>query len=167
MIYLIIILLIIVYFVGRKIDLVKRRKESEIKLKYTRDVEYIIRVIKSCVTYKQLVSLNRWWRTYLDNSGMFSKDYFRTIGDRDRIERIIQSKLHEIQNKTATKLNQEQIDILHKLVENRESYIRKGQAYFLGLNKINPKLADLICSTEDDPFYNDDRIEKFLNKIKE
>lgn len=166
MIYIIIIILLGLYTYYR-IELSKKRKESDSKLKYTRDVEYIIRVIKSCVTYKQLVSLNKWWRTYLNNSGMFTKDYFRTVEDRYRIERIIQNKLHEIQDKVASKLNQDQLDILHKSVENRESYIRKGQAYFLELNKINPTLADLICSTEDDPFYDDSRIEKFLNKISE
>ena len=51
MIYLIIILLIIGYFIWKRVDLIKKRKESDFKLKYTRDIEYIIRVIKSCVNY--------------------------------------------------------------------------------------------------------------------
>ena len=44
---------------------------------------------------------------------------------------------------------------------------RKGQAYFNYLYQLHPDVADEIRGTEYDPFYNDSRIEKFLNKISE
>ena len=44
---------------------------------------------------------------------------------------------------------------------------RKGQAYFNYLYQLHPDVADEIRETEYDPFYNDSRIEKFLNKISE
>ena len=45
--------------------------------------------------------------------------------------------------------------------------LRKGQAYFNYLYQLHPDVADEIRGTEFDPFYNDSRIEKFLNKISE
>ena len=44
---------------------------------------------------------------------------------------------------------------------------RKGQAYFNYLYQLHPDVADEIRGTEYDLFYNDSRIEKFLNKISE
>ena len=44
---------------------------------------------------------------------------------------------------------------------------RKGQAYFNYLYQLHPNVASEIRETEYDPFYNDSRIEKFLNKISE
>lgn len=44
---------------------------------------------------------------------------------------------------------------------------RKGQAYFNYLYQLHPDVAYEIRETEYDPFYNDSRIEKFLNKISE
>lgn len=178
MIYIIIIILLGLY-IWYRIELSKRRKLSEQKLKYTRDIEYIIRVIKSCINYKQLVSLNKWWHTYLDNSFMGSLDYFRLMDDRARIDKTFRDKLFEIQNKavalqrgllnqTPTKLTKQQLDNLIKKVENSERlYVRKGQMYFNELYNMNPQLADSIRSSSCDPFYDDSRIEKFLNKISE
>ena len=179
MIYLIIVLLIIGYFIWKRVDLIKKRKESDFKLKYTRDIEYIIRVIKSCVNYKQLVSLNKWWHTYLNNSNVFITDYFKSVEDRARIEREVQNKLWQIQNKAAitqrellnqtpAKLTKQQLNSLKEKVESSERmFVRKGQMYFNELYNINPQLADSIRNSSCDPFYNDSRIEKFLNKISE
>ena len=178
MIYIIIIILLGLY-IWYRIELSKRRKLSERKLKYTRDIEYIIRVIKSCTSYRQLVSLNKWWHTYLKNSHMFTIDYFKTIEDRNRIENVINNKRLEIQdkvaaiqqellNQTPTKLTKQQIDSLKEKVENSERlYVRKGQMYFNELYNMNSQLADSIRSSEYDPFYDDSRINKFLNKISE
>ena len=44
---------------------------------------------------------------------------------------------------------------------------RKGQAYFNYLYQLHPDVANEIRETEYDPFYNDSRIDKFLNKISE
>jgi hypothetical protein len=178
MIYIIIIILLGLY-IWYRIELSKRRKLSERKLKYTRDIEYIIRVIKSCTNYIQLVRLNKWWRTYLDNSFMYTMDYFRVHEDRARIEKVFRDKLFEIQSKEAavqrellnqipTKLTKQQVDNLKEKVESSERlYVRKGQMYFNELYNMNPQLADSIRSSEYDPFYDDSRIDKFLNKISE
>ncbi len=178
MIYIIIIILLGLY-IWYRIELSKRRKLSERKLKYTRDIEYIIRVIKSCVNYKQLVNLNKWWHKYLDNSFMYTMDYFRVHEDTVRIEKEFSYKLFEIQNKeaavqrellnqTPTKLTKQQVDSLKEKVENSNSaFLRKGQMYFNELYEMNPQLADSIRSSSCDPFYDDSRIDKFLNKISE
>ncbi len=178
MIYIIIIILLGLY-IWYRIELSKRRKLSELKLKYSRDIEYIIRVIKSCVNYKQLVSLNKWWHKYLDNSFMYTMDYFRIYEDRARIEKEFGNKLFEIQNKAAavqrellnqtpTKLTKQQLNSLKEKVESsKRLYVRKGQEYFNELYNMNPQLADSIRSSSCDPFYDDSRIDKFLNKISE
>ena len=44
---------------------------------------------------------------------------------------------------------------------------REGQAYFNYLYQLHPNVANEIRETEYDPFYNDSRIDKFLNKISE
>jgi hypothetical protein len=178
MIYIIIVILLVLY-IWYRIELSKRRKLSERKLKYTRDIEYIIRVIKSCNSYKQLVSLNKWWHIYLKNSHMFAVNYFKTIEDRNRIENVFNNKLIEIQNKEANvqrellnqtpiKLTKQQVDNLKEKVENsKDTFLRKGQMYFNELYNMNPQLADSIRSSSCDPFYDDSRIDKFLNKISE
>ena len=182
MIYIIIIILFSLYILYR-IKLSNKRKESEIKLKYARDVEYIIRVIKSCVNYKQLVNLNKWWHTYLNNSYIFSTDYFKVVEDRARIESIVQNKLFEIQkkdsdkqkellNQTPIKLTKQQLDSLKEKVENSELlHLRKGQMYFNELYNMNSLLANSIRGTKFDPFYADhknnpeEEINKFLDYI--
>lgn len=42
---------------------------------------------------------------------------------------------------------------------------RIGQAYFNALHRIDPKLADQIRSSDDDPFYRNDRIRRFLQRV--
>lgn len=43
--------------------------------------------------------------------------------------------------------------------------LRKGQVIFNELNAFNPQLANLIRGTSEDPFYQDNRIPDFLNKL--
>lgn len=54
-----------------------------------------------------------------------------------------------------------------KVESSERMFVRKGQMYFNELHNINPQLADSIRNSSCDPFYNDSRIEKFLNKISE
>jgi len=42
---------------------------------------------------------------------------------------------------------------------------RSGQAYMNALFKVNPKIYNDITNTEFDPFYNDDKVIKFLKKL--
>jgi hypothetical protein len=43
---------------------------------------------------------------------------------------------------------------------------RRGQAYFNALAEQQPEMADRIRGTPDDPFYDDERIEPFFNRIE-
>lgn len=44
-------------------------------------------------------------------------------------------------------------------------HMRHGQAYFNALYEVNPTIANEIRGTFIDPFYNDSRIERFMNVI--
>lgn len=44
---------------------------------------------------------------------------------------------------------------------------RLGQCAFNALMDLRPDVADAIRATEDDPFYDDERIPRFLKKVKE
>jgi hypothetical protein len=47
-----------------------------------------------------------------------------------------------------------------------KSELRRGQQMYNALYHINPKVAESVGGTELDPFYHDDRIDKFLATIK-
>jgi hypothetical protein len=44
---------------------------------------------------------------------------------------------------------------------------RWGQAAFNACYELFPDIADIIRGTECDPFYDDSRLEKFINKVNE
>lgn len=47
-----------------------------------------------------------------------------------------------------------------------ESAWRVGQAYYNVLRDTRPDLAGVVQGTEDDPFYDDRRIPKFLVRVR-
>ena len=144
-----------------------------LRLKTSCEISYIIRVLKSCENYKQLALLGKWWRNYMKLNPFYKLNKSQYFTDLGRIDAIVETKTIEfIENRKnlnkITKLSKQQIDILKAKVENEDhTHIRKGQMYFNELYKINPQLADSIRSSSFDPFYDDDKIERFLNKISE
>jgi hypothetical protein len=53
------------------------------------------------------------------------------------------------------------LSLAHDNVCNRN--IRYGQALFNATHKLYPKIANKICGTENDCFYNDDKVDRFLS----
>jgi hypothetical protein len=47
------------------------------------------------------------------------------------------------------------------------SGLRKGQAYFDVLVELEPELAERLAETDDDPFYNDEKLPDFLLRVAE
>ena len=47
----------------------------------------------------------------------------------------------------------------------KHKHLRCGQAMYNKLHELNSDIAHEINGTEDDPFYNDDNIENFINKL--
>jgi len=44
---------------------------------------------------------------------------------------------------------------------------RYGEAWYNAINWLYPDIAEQIINTEYDPYYNNDAVEKCLNKVKE
>lgn len=44
---------------------------------------------------------------------------------------------------------------------------REGQAYFNSLCEYRPDITSVICSTPRDPYFDDDRLDSFFEKVKE
>jgi hypothetical protein len=44
---------------------------------------------------------------------------------------------------------------------------RTGQAYFNALHRVDPELANLIRTTDLDPFYRNERVQSFIRKVYE
>lgn len=66
------------------------------------------------------------------------------------------------------KLNQEQFDDLTRRVASdikSEPSLRYGQSMYNNLFDINPKLAENIRNTENDPFYQDSVLPNFFKAI--
>jgi len=66
------------------------------------------------------------------------------------------------------KLNKEEWDELivntMNLWDNNKE-LRLGQSYMIELHKINPRIYNLVTSTNNDPFYDDKNISNFLKYI--
>jgi hypothetical protein len=45
------------------------------------------------------------------------------------------------------------------------SGVRKGRAYFDVLLELEPELANRLAETDDDPFYDDDKLPAFLSRV--
>jgi len=50
---------------------------------------------------------------------------------------------------------------------NRRKHLRKGQCYFNELYEVEPEIAEIIRGTENDPFYDDKKIDNFKLKMIE
>lgn len=44
---------------------------------------------------------------------------------------------------------------------------RTGQAYFNALHRVDPEFADLVRTTDLDPFYRNERVQSFIRKVYE
>jgi len=68
------------------------------------------------------------------------------------------------------KLNEAQInELIRKFNEKSEIHPtwRKGQTWFNSLRVLYPSVADYITDTENDPFYDDEKIDNFFKEIME
>ncbi len=66
------------------------------------------------------------------------------------------------------KLTREQIKTVGTLAEeirNKESHIRKGQAFFNALHFLHPLIADKIRASEFDPFHDDGKLDECIKQI--
>jgi hypothetical protein len=60
---------------------------------------------------------------------------------------------------------------LNEALDAMEGYFRRhptqrcGQAYFNGLHEVAPEIADAIRGTADDPFYDNKRFDRFINRV--
>lgn len=58
-------------------------------------------------------------------------------------------------------------DLILKLLEMpQHKELRRGQHLMNELQRINPDYYSIITATEHDPFYKDDRIPEFFEKLK-
>ena len=48
----------------------------------------------------------------------------------------------------------------------RDRELRRGQSLYNALHTLQPDIANQICTTELDPFYQDSRIDAFIEAIK-
>lgn len=72
----------------------------------------------------------------------------------------------KLQKELPEKLTVPELHVLvGSYVSNKSSHLRVGQTYFNSLYEINPCLADKVRTTENDPFYNDKRLEGFFKEI--
>lgn len=71
----------------------------------------------------------------------------------------------KIQN--IMKLNDtEWIELIRKTLEYMHADLRVGQSYMNALHDVRPDLYEEILNTDNDPFYIDDNIQNFINKIR-
>jgi len=61
--------------------------------------------------------------------------------------------------------DQEWVDLVRKTVEYAHKGLRLGQSYMNALSKVRMDLYEEITNTENDPFYNDDKIINFINYL--
>lgn len=64
-------------------------------------------------------------------------------------------------------MNIEQYNRLVDEINNNPTYLRTGQYAFNQLHNMDAKLAGEITGTEFDPYYDDDKIIIFLDKVLE
>jgi hypothetical protein len=57
------------------------------------------------------------------------------------------------------------VDNLAQYILMNQSDLRCGQAVFNALHILDPETANMIRGTWDDCFYNDNKIEKFKNRV--
>ena len=62
-------------------------------------------------------------------------------------------------------MDMNELFILSQKMRRENKYLREGQAYFNALYVLNPSLADEIRGDRFDPYYRDDRIQKFLDYV--
>lgn len=152
------IITLIISFISYKINQKKQIQFNKNRIRYFRDISYIKQVINSCTNYIQLENSYNWAINYIKNYSKNDEFYF-------------QYHLHEIKNLFQTircnlyKPTKQEIEYLLEQSENRNKVLRKGQWLFNELSKMYPSFANTIRGTEYDPFYDDNRINKFINYI--
>jgi len=63
----------------------------------------------------------------------------------------------------TTRFN-EMVQLQGSMMRSKNDY-RQGQAYFNALEEVDSNLAEKVRGTRLDPFYNDDRIDLFLDYV--
>ena len=49
----------------------------------------------------------------------------------------------------------------------KDKYLRKGQEIYNRLHEVNPELSLQICGTDEDPYFDDDKLYRFWIYIEE
>ena len=155
-----IILLIIIFNTFYKLNLKRKQKLSINRIKYIRNVYYIKKVIKSCNSYFQLLNSYNWAKDYVNNYKKFDVKYKENNIDLAMINNLFITRRFQLEKPTK-----HEIETILERSENRDKFLRKGQWLFNELYKMYPNFANSIRGTEFDPFYDDNRINKFINYI--
>jgi hypothetical protein len=61
--------------------------------------------------------------------------------------------------------DKEWVTLVEKTVQYSHEGLRLGQSYMNALSKVRMDLYEEITNTENDPFYNDDKIINFINYL--
>lgn len=161
-IVLFIILILIIFEIYYKIKIKNKNKLMIYRLNHVKNLYRINKVIISCNSYIQLIKSYNWSKQYLHRYLKLDKNYKHFKKDYELIERWFIEKKFNLEKPTK-----EEIDTLLEESENRSIFLRKGQWLFNELYKMYPNFINSIRGTEYDPFYDDNRIDKFINYIKQ
>ena len=71
-------------------------------------------------------------------------------------------KFEELQSNNSLLTDQEWVDLVNKFIKYFRKHLRIGQSYMVALNDIRPDLYNKISGTDNDPFYDDDKLLNFI-----
>lgn len=155
-----IILIIIIFEIYYKYILKQKNKLSLLRLNHIKNLYHIHLILNSCNSYIQLVRTDIWARNYIKRYQFIDKKYKYFKEDRNLIEKWVTEKRFSLNKPTK-----QEIESLLEQSENRDKFLRKGQWLFNELYKMYPNFINTIRGSEYDPFYDDNRINKFINYI--